>query len=195
MSENSNKPISDAVILNTSSKSKTSTDDKGEYILSIFSNASQNDTIQISHLGFIAKKITLKELKKQKYKVGLFEEIENLNELTLTANHQLKLKSKLTVEKLAPIKYGISSFGSFVLDGKIYISGGDASTKYDINKRMRYLNVSEQDYLKRLMQEQRSDFSTYLYNDKFQVYDIKNNIWQISDVKFKKRGYHNLKLL
>lgn len=189
ISEKTGYPVSDANITNLNTKSKTLSNSKGEFILNA---TNENDTLQISHIGFIERKITFKELKKQKYRVALFEEVENLKELTLTANHQLKLKDKLAFEKLTSLKYGISSFGSFLLDGKIYVSGGDSSMEFDINQRMRDLNVSDQDYLKRLIQEKRSDFSSNLFNDKLQVYDIKNNTWEISNIKLKNRAYHSL---
>lgn len=192
ISEKNESPVADANIIYLSLKLETTSNEKGEFNLILPSNIKKNDTIQITHIGFTEKKITFEDFKKQNYKITLFEEVENLNEVKLTANHPPKLKSKLAFEKVKSIPHGISSYGSFLLDDKIYVFGGDGSLEFDIKKRMQYLSVPDDQYLQRLLLEQRFSFNSNFFNNKLFIYDIKNDTWDTSEVKFKKRAFHSL---
>ncbi|MTH16494.1 carboxypeptidase-like regulatory domain-containing protein [Flavobacterium sp. LC2016-01] len=189
------EPLEDVNILALNSKIGTITNKKGEFSTSSFSSLKADEIVEFSHLGFTTLKISIENLAKLKFHVILSEETENLNELKIEANHELKLKSKLSYTKLKSIKYGISSFGSFLKDGKIYITGGDASIENDPFKRLRSKNQNFDDndnFIQKFLEELRQDNSIAMYKSNLLIYDIALDSWQITEEKFKKRAFHNV---
>lgn len=190
VSQKTNLPLEDTNVFALSSNLGTLSNAKGEFSLKLLSKFKDNDTLQFSHIGYILTKFTVAALKKLNFRVSLPEDVENLSGLTIQANHKLKLKSKLAFHKLAPLKYRISAFGSLLKDDKIYVSGGDET--YNIGswekvKRERP-DFTLDDYLNEISYQSDGEF----YKDKLLIYDIKNNSWETSELKFKKRAYHNL---
>lgn len=190
VSQKTNLPLEDTNVFALSSNLGTLSNAKGEFSLKLLSKFKENDTLQFSHIGYIPTKFTVAALKKLNFRVSLPEDVENLSGLTIQANHKLKLKSKLAFHKLAPLKYRISAFGSLLKDDKIYVSGGDET--YNIGswekvKRERP-DFTLDDYLNEISYQSDGEF----YKDKLLIYDIKNNSWETSELKFKKRAYHNL---
>lgn len=187
ISQKTNLPIDDVNVRFSNTNITSLTNEKGEFSLKPLSNLKESDSLEFSHVGYISKKINLKDLKKQ-YRVFLSEEIENLSGLTISASH--KLKSKLSFNKLTSLPYGIFSFGSILKDDKIYIIGGNASFKTDSYNKIKREKpeFTMEDYLKEL----RFEFNGQIYKDKLLIYDIKADSWQTSKVKFRKRAYHSL---
>lgn len=189
-----NLPIEDVNVSTLLFKTSTLTDVKGDFILKLPVNFKGNDVIEFSHIGFTTLKISLEDLKKINYKISLKEEIENLSELTITANSQLKLKSKLAFTKLSPLKEPISSFGSCIKDGKIYIIGGNENYESNALETLKAKNINSEDpnFLKKYMAELAYQNSSISYKDDFLIYNIKNDSWETSKIKFKKRAFNNL---
>ena len=192
ISEKTNRPIDDVNI--AALNFNTLTNENGEFTLKLPSNFKEKDTIEFSHIGFTTLKISLENLKKLNFKVSLQEEIENLPELTIRANSDLKLKSKLTFNKLSPLKKPISSFGSCIKDGKIYIVGGSDSYESNALETLKAKNINSEDpnFLQKYLSELSSQNSLISYQGDFLIYDIKKDSWTTSDVKFKKRAFNNL---
>lgn len=190
VSEKTNLPIEDTNIFALSSNTGTLTNTKGEFTLTLPARFKENDTLQFSHVGFITTKIAISDLKKLNFKVSLPEDVENLKGLTISVNQKIKLKSKLHSTKLEPLKYGIYAFGSILKEDKIYIIGGDATYTTDPWEKVKRErpDFTLQDYLRELRFQSNGEF----YKDKLLIYDIKNNSWENSELKFKKRAYHNL---
>lgn len=188
LDKKNNLPIPDANIILNQSDTNTTTDEKGEFNLKISRKLQENDSLNVSHIGYNPKKISLSELKKNNL-ILLDATIENLEGLTLSSANK-ELKSKLAFTKLAPLQYAISSFGSVLNDNKIYIIGGDGSFKTDAFKKVKYEkpDFTLNDYLKELQNQ----FSGQFYKGNLLIYDIKTNQWVTSKIKFRKRAYHNL---
>jgi len=166
----------------------TKTDEKGKFDLKFSRKPKENDTLIFSHIGYRTKKISFSELQKNEFSVFLDENIEQLDNISVAGNKPLKLKISFT--KLAPLQYAISSFGSILKNNKIYVIGGDASSKTDAWKKVQYEkpDPTMEDYLKELSFQ----FSGQSYKGNLLVYDIKTNQWETSKIKFRKRAYNNL---
>mgnify|MGYP003583994490 CR=1 FL=1 len=190
VSQKDSFPIHHTNIFALSTKAGTITNKDGEFSINLLSKYKDNELLEISHIGYTTRRITISYLKNHKYKIYLDEEIQNLSELTITSN--IKLKSKIPFHKLTPSKYSAFSFGSFLKDDKIYVIGGDASLEVNELERLR---------------SQRADFTltTYLqasavnsklsyYRRDFSIYDIKTDTWEYPklDLNLKKRAHHNI---
>lgn len=190
-----NEPLEDVNIFSLTRKTGTITNKKGAFSLTFFPNLKEDEILEFSHIGFTTLKISIENLAKLNFKVVLSEETENLKELTIDANHELKLKSKLSFNKLKPLKYGISSFGSFLKDGKIYITGGNASVENDPYKKLQSKNLNFDDndnFVQKFLEELRNDDSQSIYKSNLLIYDIASDSWQVTEEKFKKRAFHNV---
>jgi hypothetical protein len=183
-----NLPIEDVNITMKRINTGFTTDGKGRFNLKIQGETQENDTITFSHTGYITKKMIFSELQKNKFSVVLDENIEYLNNVNIIAIKTLNQKIAFT--KLAPLQYALSSFGSILKNNKIYVIGGDASSKTDAWKKVQYEKVDPtmEDYLRELSFQ----FSGQAYIGNLLVYDINTNQWETSKLKFRKRAYHNL---
>lgn len=193
LDKKSNLPIQDANITLTQSDGSTTSDKNGKFILKNSRNLQEDDSLFVSHIGYTSKKISFSEIKKSNNLIFLDEKIENLNGLTLSAaNHNKELKSKLNFTKLAPLQYPITSFGSILNNNKIYVIGGDGSFNTDAFKKLQYEkpDFTMNDYLEELQFQ----FSGQYYKGNLLIYDIKTNLWENSEIKFRKRACHNLNI-
>ena len=186
--QKNNLPIEDVNITIKRFNASILTDEKGKFKLSISTEFHVTDSINFSHIGYTEKTINLSELQKNEFIIYLDEKIESLESITIS--EKKPLKSKITFTKLAPSKYALSSFGSILKDNKIYVIGGDASSKTDAWKKVQYEKVDPtmDDYLRELSFQ----FSGQSYKGNLLTYDIKTDLWEISKMKFRKRAYHNL---
>jgi hypothetical protein len=190
-SQATNLPIEDTNIYLLRTHIGTLTNKKGEFSLN--NKINPNDTLQVSHIGYITTKIAITDLKKSNYVISLEEDVETLKNVTVTDNRWSKLKSKLNFTKLSPLEYGIYSFGSVVANGKIYVVGGDASEDSNAMLAIKSKNIDSSDprFLQKYMDELKNQGSKSFYKQNLFVYDTKTDIWHKSNVKFKKRAYHN----
>lgn len=188
IAQKSRLPIADVNVAVKKFNVSSVTDKKGEFNISISTGLQENDTLYFSHIGYLTKKVLFSELKKNNFLIPIDQNIEYLDGITLSPNK--KLKSKLAFTKLTPLKYALSSFGSILKDNKIYIIGGDASFKTDAWKKVHSENPNPtmEDYLREL----RFQFSGQSYKGDLLVYDIKTDLWETSNLKFRKRANHNL---
>ncbi|MEO6176692.1 MAG: carboxypeptidase-like regulatory domain-containing protein [Flavobacterium circumlabens] len=192
ISQKTNLPVENTNVFALSSKLGTTSDEKGQFSLKLLPQFKDDEILEFSHIGFTSLKIRLEDLKKRKFIVLLSEEIEDLSGLTINANHDLKLKSKLSFSTLAPLKYPLFSFGSFLKDGKIYVIGGDGSRESDAWKKL--TREKADPTLKDLQDELRQNSTFLFYKGDFSTYNIKADSWETLPVKFTKRAYHNIHL-
>jgi hypothetical protein len=188
LNKKNNAPLKNVNVYLKKTDDGTSTNEKGSFEIKVKSIGKKSDSIFFSILGYSTKGITLSELQHNNYVVYLSENIEKLKEVTVRSN--AKLNSKINYKKLSSLKGGLHSFGSSLIDGNIYIIGGDASYLEDSAKKIQhdYANLDFDDYLKKL----RINPSWEGYKDKLQIYNIDSEIWTTSELKFRKRAYHNL---
>jgi len=183
-----NEPLEDVNIFAVNSKTGTLTNKNGEFSTTAFSNLKADEILEFSHIGYTTVKYSLQYLAKHKFKIYLEESIQNLSEVAIAPN--AKLKTSLSFNNLSQLKNPVFSFGSFLKDGKIYISGGDAYS--DINYfekgRSEKAVYDATDYLSEInYNSQKRHYKKYL-----SIYDIETNTWETSKVNLKARGYHNL---
>lgn len=192
ISSKTEQPVSDVNI--SFSNIQTLTDKDGQFTVNPSKSFNEQEIIQFSHIGYEIQKISFKELKKLNFKVELIEETETLPEITIQANGKLNLKTKIGFTTLSPLKNAVYSFGSFLKEGKIYVVGGDKSYDFDAFERAKDKTISPEGavFMKSYYDELRRQEINQSYSGDFAIYDIKSNSWQNSEIKFKKRAYHNL---
>ena len=192
-SQKNNNPIEGVNITMLNKNISSFTNESGNFSTKLTSS-SMNDTLQFSHIGYYTEKISLFDLKKQNFTILLREEIETLDGLTITDNEKIKLKSKVTYNKLARLKNPVFSFGSLVKDDKVYVAGGDSSFESDAYQRAKEKTITadSEEFMKFYYNELRRQRSSHSYKGDFLIYDIKYDKWQTSEIKFKKRAYNHL---
>ena len=190
-SQTNNLPIENVNIYALRTQTGTLTNDNGEFSLN--NRVKANDTLQVSHIGYITTKITISDLKKFNYIISLEEDIETLNNIDIT-NRQVKLKTKLDFTKLASLEYGIYSFGSAIVNDKIYVVGGDSSEESNALNTLKEKSIDSEDpkFIIKYLQLLNFQGSKNFYNGDLLIYDPKMDLWQKSTEKLKKRAYHNL---
>ncbi|HAG16877.1 MAG TPA: galactose oxidase [Bacteroidales bacterium] len=180
----SNKPIAAVNVFLKALAIGTTTDEKGEFQFKYVSKINDKDTLYFSIIGYETKKIPFSELKGDNLRVLLSENVLILNEVTITSNRQLK--QQIEFKKLAPLKGGLYSFGSVLIENKIWIIGGDES--YESGGGLKIIApVGGTNNMK-----MNSNYSWEGYSDKLHLYDMQENKWTTSSLKFSKRAYHNI---
>ncbi|SDR94007.1 Kelch motif-containing protein [Polaribacter sp. KT25b] len=180
------KPLKNVNIYLNKDKTGTVSNEKGEFNLKIISKINPIDSIRFSIIGYEPKKYTLSKLKELNNIVHLSKKTENLNEITIV--NKRKLKRTISYKKLSPLKNGVYNFGATLVDNKLYIIGGD-ETYFDDNARKA---LSESSSLEEFIKNTKYNSIWENYSDKLQVYDIENDTWQMLELKFRKRAYHNI---
>lgn len=186
----SNLPIEDVKINVIRFNENYSTNKEGKFDIKKFSQLQDNDSLSFSHISYILKKISFNELKKNNYLIMLEEKTEVLDNVIISSSTTKEQKTKITYQKLASQKKALSNFGAVVKNNKIFIIGGDASYKTDAWKKLQYekIDPTMEDYIRELNFQNSSD----VYNGNLMIYDINTNQWETSQLKFRKRAYHNL---
>lgn len=170
LEEKSKKPLVNVSVFIDKTGIGTTTNEKGEFHLKYFSEINENDTLIFSSIGYFTRKISFSGLKGSKYVVLLAESVELLDGVTVTSLPHLNLQIKYS--KLSSLKGGLYSFGSVLVENKIWVMGGDES----------YLPVLQR----------KPSFVWESYNDKLYIYDILTDKWATSDLQFSKRAYHSV---
>ncbi|MHC0446239.1 Kelch repeat-containing protein [Flavobacterium sp. 3-218] len=190
-SQTTNLPIGDANIYALQGKIGTITNDRGEFSLN---KAKASDTLQVSHIGYISTKIAISDFKKSNFIISLQEDIETLNNVEITKHHA-RLKSKLDFTKLESLNNVLYSFGSTVINGKIYITGGDISEEENVLNILKERSISsdnDPNFEKKYRDLLQMQVSKKFYREDLLIYDPKTDVWEKSDTKFKRRAYHNI---
>lgn len=177
-----------------------STDAKGNFKIKLRKYIRDNDTLVFSHISYATLKISFSDLKNNRFIVKLISTIESLDEVTVKTKKE-KLKTYLDYERLPSLKKGLFGFGHVVIDNTLYLSGGDASDKFDGRNRQ----VSLDPMISRfntgrpggvLMQDILSELDGELvwkrFNGNLYTYDLGEKSWSTSPTKFIKRAYHNV---
>lgn len=190
-SQTNNSSVEDANIYASRAQVGTLTNENGEFSLN--SKTKANDTLQVSHIGYITLKIALTDLKKSNYIISLQEDIETLSNIDIPNRH-IKLKSKLDFTTLTPLENGIYSFGSTIVNNKIYVVGGDSSEESNALHTLKEKGIDSEDpkFEQKYLQLVGFQGSKNFYNGDLLIYDPKTNSWTKSAGKFKKRAYHNI---
>lgn len=142
--------------------------------------------LAVSHIKYQSKQIQLSN--KKEVIVYLSEKQLKLEEVTITSKRNLKKYIHFT--KLQQIPKSIHSFGSVLLNDKLYTFGGDASNVQHSNRKglSEMTQSDENQIIKFLSKNKPSNF--YRYRKKIFIYDFKNKSWKTSLVEPKARAYH-----
>ncbi|PKQ43798.1 Kelch repeat-containing protein [Confluentibacter flavum] len=189
LDEETQKPIDNVNVYYNKEKIGTVSNEKGEFNLKTISKITQTDSISFSIIGYETKNHTLLKLNELNFIIHLSKKTENLEEITITSNQNLK--PKLSYNNLSPLIKGVYNFGSTLVANKIYLIGGDETYFQDNAKRTLNESSSIEDFLKKL----KSNFIWENYSDKLQIYDIEKDTWETSKLRFRKRAYHNIVFL
>lgn len=145
------------------------TDVEGSFDLKNLSPISNNDTLKLTLIGYYSLSISVSDLKQVPQGiVYLKQQDEWIDQVVVSARGRDKL-DEVPYVKLASMKVPVYAFGVVEADGKIYVQGGDNSTK-----------------------DKLYDYSEFENNiGAMQVYDIVTDTWTLLDNKFTNRAYHN----
>ena len=191
MEATTNIPIENVSIYYTFTKQGATTDVHGTFHLKINARIKSTDSISFSRLGYIPKKIPFSVFKAAKYIVYLLVKTENLNEVIIQSSKILK--QSVSFKKLASLNTGVHSFGSKIINGNIYVVGGDVSYMEETEKRLLdELSNTAGSNFSDFIRKSRSNFSWENYSGKLQLYNIAKNTWTTASKKFRKRAYHTI---
>jgi ribosomal protein S8 len=159
------------------------TNNKGLAKLSII----KKKTLEVSHIKYHSKHVQLKN-KKDVTTIYLTEKHSELEEVVIISKRDLKKYIHFT--KLPQIPKPIHSFGSVLIDDKLYTFGGDGSIIIYSNRKglSEVLDSNGGSILKFLTKVKPSNF--YKYRSSVFLYDFKYKIWEESSFKPKPRAYH-----
>jgi len=166
------------------------TNEKGNYYLKFPYEIVKNDIIIFSHIAYGKLEIPYTQ-KKKNYSVQLIIDLKKLEEVKISEKRNLK--QSISYKKLSSMKSGVHSFGSILIDDKIYVIGGDVSAGENTFMKTLEYYPDIDDFGEFLAKASRyRSFLKIRYSVDLQTYDIKNDSWIKSKLKFKKRAYHNL---
>ncbi|MDA3907407.1 MAG: carboxypeptidase-like regulatory domain-containing protein [Bacteroidales bacterium] len=170
----------------------TTSNIKGEFNLSLQTEIAENDTVHFSIIGYYSEDYTYSKLKEFNFVVSLTKKVENIEEIEIKSNRILN--PELQYSKLPSTKVGVHSFGTELIEGKIYIIGGDASYIEDSGKKLLDELSYGQDYSFGYFISKTKLTSTWEhYSGKLQIFDIENKSWVYPEIEFRKRAYHNIR--
>ena len=125
VSEKDSIPLSNVYICLKDRRVIAISDEKGVFSLEKYDSLSLNDTLYFSHINYLHKKLSYGDLIKNRCTVFLKENNRVLEEVSIFSNRHLN--RFLHYEILSPLKRGVYSFASVLVDGQIYIVGGSTS--------------------------------------------------------------------
>ncbi|AMC11270.1 hypothetical protein Lupro_08385 [Lutibacter profundi] len=126
---NTNKPIEGVNVYMEGINRGAVTNEKGNYYLKFPYVIVKNDVIRFSHIAYKELEVPYVPQKKN-YSVNLLIDLNKLEEVKISERRNLK--QRISYTKLSSMKNGVHSFGSILIDDKIYVIGGDASVVEDI---------------------------------------------------------------
>lgn len=169
VSEKDSIPLSNVYICLKDRRVIAISDEKGVFSLEKYDSLSLNDTLYFSHINYLHKKLSYGDLIKNRCTVFLKENNRVLEEVSIFSNRHLN--RFLHYEILSPLKRGVYSFASVLVDGQIYIVGGSTSCgPFQSNIR--------------------STLFWEKYSNMMYRYDIKQDKWETIRHKFRERAYH-----
>jgi len=184
---NTNKPIEGVNVYMEGINRGAITNEKGNYYLKFPYEIIKKDVIHFSHIAY--KKLEIPFLQKKKnYSVNLLIDLKKLEEVKISKKRNLK--QSISYKKLSSMKNGVHSFGSILIDNKIYVIGGDAS--YSNNEFRKALEYDPDRAFQKLLSGVIKNSNKDSYSGDIQTYNIKKDSWIKSKSKFNKRAYHNL---
>lgn len=150
-----------------------------------------NDTIFFRYLGYDSASFSTEDfLEQQRDTLFLKQKEEILSEVKVSGRR--KMRDRIIAHKLTSMPYALTGFGNTVIDGKIYVIGGDQSFFEDNVKRgFKDIDPNQPNQFSALLFAV-GNRSYHSYSDKLLIYNISKDTWIKSDTEFSKRAYHSL---
>lgn len=197
MDKTRNIPLEGVHVYSKKTTLGTTTDINGRFSINFNNTISQSDTIYFSYLGFRTIEINFGVLKKMDT-LFLKEKFELIDNIKVTSNR--KLNSKINYKNMKPLKQRLHSFGSVIVENKIFVFGGDISYRTDgILKSMEndptiadFNYTGDREGLKKFIFSINSLSNSFKgYNKRIYVYDISSDSWKVLKQKTQPRAYHS----
>ena len=181
-----NLPLEDVNIYLEDTDTGTVSNTDGEFILKFQKQPKETDFVSFSIVGYRTNNYTIAQIKALNFIIFLSKKNEQLDEVVVRS--EFELQDELSYKKLSPLKEGVHHFGATLVDGKIYVIGGDKTIIEETEKKALEQAQTFDEMLKML----KAKLTWEHYGDKLQVYDINKDEVTVSDVVFEKRAYHNV---
>ncbi len=133
LDKGNNQPLEGVHVTLKKYNYSTITNKKGEFLLGLNTQISEQDTIFFSYVGYTTAKLTFSQIRERNFTVYMRENLEKLDEVNLSTTR--KLKPKIHFEKLSSLDKRLYSFASIVVEDKIYVAGGNKSFEEDGMRR------------------------------------------------------------
>lgn len=170
--EQTQEPLSGVNISLVSSKQVLAvSDEDGTYSIPAKFTLNDKDSIRFSHIGYNTQTILLSDLKKKNFIMKLSGDVQSLSMVTVSTKTEPQMW--LEYEEMSPMKIPVYGFGATMVDGKVYVIGGD-----ETETTAAFLGES--------------GFNRQSNSNRMQLYDIENDTWTLSNQQFTKRAYHNV---
>ena len=177
-------PLADVNIYAPIWQSGVFTDKVGCFDIVVFSTLNPTDTLQFSRVGYKQRLLTYEQLLRMK-NVVLEEDTVYLHEVVVKSKQNKRIF--LPVIELSSIpKRVLFAFGAVLVDGRIYVQGGDESILMVVGAFI--------DRTTRSNFANKQSFSWKAYSKRLWVYDIVQNCWAQCPQLFSPRAYHTLLL-
>jgi hypothetical protein len=170
----------------------TFTDVDGKFSLNL-KTSSKSDSITFSLIGYKKHTTSLLSLKDKNNIIFLTKITDALNEVTVKTKRK---QSFIKYQKVTSLNSRVFSFGSIIIDDKLYITGGDKSVEDDSFKRA--LTRANEKYtmldlsFNKIINEWEPSAAYKAYSDNFLLFDLETETWDKVDIKIQKRAYHQL---
>ncbi|MDO6490094.1 MULTISPECIES: Kelch repeat-containing protein [unclassified Cellulophaga] len=184
LNKETNKPIENVSITIKGESTGTYTNSKGQFALHYSSKIKSTTKLIFSSIGYNKKEVFAEVLKQNNYVVFLLPKVENLKEIIVSSNK--KLKRNIGYKKLAEMPFGVSNFGSTIINDKLYVTAGDLSFIEENEKRA----IDNSETMSKLVSNLKLNGSWEGYSNKIQIYDFKNNSWEVTKEKLDKKAFH-----
>ncbi|WP_462317587.1 Kelch repeat-containing protein [Marinilabilia sp.] len=169
----------------------TTSNQQGKFALKVKTSIEANDTLSFSFVGYDSENITFSRLQKNYFVVTLTPKVESISEVEVRSNRVLK--PTIEYQELSPMKTGVFAFGTGLIDGKIYVIGGDASFIEDSGRKaLEEVSADPDSKMQDLIMEAGLNVTWEHYTGQLQVFDIDSNRWIYPEVAFQERAYHNI---
>jgi len=187
-----NEPLEYVHVFFKKENTGTISNKKGEFNLNLQAEIGDNDTIHFSIIGYYSEDYTYSKLKECNFVVSLTKKVEHIGEIEIKSNRILN--NEIRYSELPSLKTGVHSFGTELIDGKIYIIGGDVSYIEDSGKKLLdELSAGQDVSFEYYISKTRMNSSWEHYSGKLQIFDIEKNIWVYPEIEFRERAYHNIR--
>jgi N-acetylneuraminic acid mutarotase len=162
------------------------TNQDGEF--SFHLNKDKSITFSTSHIKYQTQEITYKN-NNNHLVIYLQEKQETLERIEIKTNK--RYRNAIEFKKLVALPKAVYSFASVLNKNKIYVFGGNTSSKQDKNKeglsQVQFAN--EYEIMKFLKRPNPISFNNFIGD--IQTYDISNKKWILEDEKVINRAYFN----